>query len=114
MLDQYWDELVKSKTEKEETAVLQKLAGYLQDHQISFEIFKDINGTLKDLGSISPADSLYPVTVKFQEPGSNAESVKSGWHPKSDDNTFFFTGNKAVACVITFRFQKKKKSYRYS
>ncbi len=89
MLDQYWDELVQSKTEEEETEVLKKLSDYLQDHQISFEVFKNINGTLQGLASITPADSAYPVTIRFQEPGSDKESVKSGWHPRSADNTFF-------------------------
>ncbi|MCH5599239.1 hypothetical protein [Niabella ginsengisoli] len=89
MLNNYWNELVKAESEKEETEVLEKLADYLQERQVSFTIYKDINGKLTDLANVAPADSSYPVTIKFQEAGSSEEIIKSGWHPKNIDNTFF-------------------------
>lgn len=89
MIDQYCDELLSARDENEESKALENLGDYLQRKQISFAIYKEINCALTDLAHITPADSTYPVTIKFQEAGSAKEIVKSGWQPKNDEHAFF-------------------------
>lgn len=91
-IDNYWNHLINARGADDEKAALISFRKYLQSNNISYELFRNVEGELKKIEDTKETDSMYSISMQFQKIGDSTTILKENWRPKNNEDVFLFLG----------------------